>query len=119
MQINSELQNLEQRLGSWNVGSFCGKGTEVYEQLKERILDVCCLQEVRWRGQEAQFVGIKCRSYKLWWSGNNNGIGGSGISVKEELCKKVVEVHRRCDRVMSRMLVFKEEVMRVICAYGL
>ena len=35
-------------------------------------MDVCCLQELRWRGQGAPFVGVKGRRYKLWW--------------KEELC---------------------------------
>ena len=32
--------------------------------------------------------------------------------------EKVVEVRRRCDRVMGIGLVFGEEVVRVICAYA-
>lgn len=31
----------------------------------------------------------------MWWSGNANGVGGTGILVKEELCDKVVEVQRK------------------------
>ena len=31
----SGLQNLEIRFGSWSVGSFCGKGIEVREQLRK------------------------------------------------------------------------------------
>ena len=46
-------------------------------------MDVFCLQEVRWRGQGAQF---------MWWSGNSYGMGGVGVLVKEELREKVVEV---------------------------
>ena len=38
--------------------------------------------------------------------------------VKEELCENVVEVRRRCDKVMAIGLVFGEEVVRVICAYA-
>ena len=38
--------------------------------------------------------------------------------MKEELCKKVVEVRRKSDRVMEMVLVFEEEVIRVICAYA-
>ena len=34
-----------------NFGSQSGKG-EVCEPRK-RMIDVCCLQEVRWRGQDA------------------------------------------------------------------
>ena len=70
------------------------------------------------QGEGARFVGCKSRRYKLWWSGNNDGIGGVWISVKKELCKKVIEVRRKSDRVMTMVLAFVEEVMRVICAYA-
>ena len=36
--------------------------------------------------------------------------------VKEELCKKVVEVRRVSDRVMT--LVFEEDVLRLICGHA-
>ena len=61
------------RMGTWNVGSMSGRGTEVCEELRKRRMDVCCLQEVRWRGQGAWFMGVKGRRYKLWWSGNSEG----------------------------------------------
>ena len=111
-------KRLGARFGSWNVGSISGRGTEVCEELKKRKVDVCCLQEVRWRGEGARFIGVKGRRYKLWWCGNDNKTVGVGILVKEELCEKVVEVRRRCDRVMGIGLVFGEEVVRVICAYA-
>ena len=57
------------RFGTWNVGSISGRGTEVCEELRKRGIDVCCLQQVRWRGQGARFMGVKGRRYKLWWSG--------------------------------------------------
>ena len=38
--------------------------------------------------------------------------------VKEELCENVVEVRRRCDRVMAIGLVCGKEVVKVICAYA-
>ena len=37
--------------------------------------------------------------------------------VKEELCDKVVEVGRVSDRVMS-VIVFEEDVLRLICGYA-
>ena len=56
------------------------------KQLRKRKADMCYRQEVRWRGQGARFVGCKGTRYKLWWSGNNDRIGGVGILVKEKLC---------------------------------
>ena len=42
----------------WNVGSLSGKG-EVCEELRKRMIDVCCLQEVRLRGHGARMLGMK------------------------------------------------------------
>ena len=48
-------------------------------------MDVCCLQEVRWRGQGPWFRGMKLkgRRYKLWWSGNSDGMRGVVGAVRE------------------------------------
>ena len=40
------------------------------------MIDVCCLQEVRWRRQGAGMLVMKGRRYKLWWSGRGDGVGG-------------------------------------------
>ena len=111
-------ERLRVRFGTWNVGSMSGRGAEVCEELKKRSMDVCCLQEVRWREQGARFVGVKGRRYKLWWSGNSDVTRGVGVLVKE-LCEKAVEVRRKSDRVMTVVMAFEEEVVRIICLYGL
>ena len=74
VQVRSPGYWLLYRFGSWNVGSrpISGRGTEVYEELRKRKVDVCCLQEVRWKGEEARFFGVKGRRNKLWWCGNND-----------------------------------------------
>ena len=38
--------------------------------------------------------------------------------MKEELCEKVVEIRRTSDRIMTMVLIFGEEVVRLICAYA-
>ena len=49
----------------WNLGSLSGNGGEVCEELRKRMIDVCCLQEVRWSGQGARMLRAKGRRYKL------------------------------------------------------
>ena len=64
------------------------------ELLRKRRVDVCFLQEVRWRGQGARFVGVKGRKYKLWWSGNNDEIGvriSESEKTMREGCRKFKE----------------------------
>ena len=65
------------------------------EELSKRRVDVCCIQEVRWKGQGARFVGTSGRRNKLWWSGNDAGFGGVEILVREEIPGNVVEVRKK------------------------
>ena len=109
----SGLRNLEVRFGSWNIGSFCGKGTEEYEELKKRKVDACCLEEERWRKLRARFFGVKGKRYKMRWRDNNDGIVGIAI-LEKELHEEVVKVRRKSNSAMALVLVFEEEAMRVI-----
>ena len=56
---------------------------------------------------------MKGRRYKVWWSGKGDGVGCVGVIVKK-LCEKVVAVRRVSDRVMTVVVVFEENVMRLI-----
>ena len=38
--------------------------------------------------------------------------------VKEELCVKVVEVRRVSDRVMILLVVYEQDVLRLVCGYA-
>ena len=107
------------RVGTLGLGSLSGKGRDVCEELRMRMIDVCCLQEVRWRGQGARMLGINGGRYELWWSGKLYVVGGVGVMVKEEMCKKMLEVRRACDRVMTVVVVFEEYVLRLICGCAL
>ena len=53
---------------------------------------MCCLQELRWRGQGSRMLGMKGRRYKLQWSGKGDGVGGI-----EVMMEKLVEVRRISD----------------------
>ena len=79
---------------------------------------MCCLQEVRWRGQGARMLGMNGRIYKLWWSGKGDGVGGVVVIVNEDLCEKVGEVRRVSDGVNTVGVVFEVDVLRLICGYA-
>ena len=90
------------KLGTWNIGTLNGKGLEICDELWRRNVDLCCLQEVRWKGCGARLIGLQGRRYNLWWSGDQEGNGGVGELVKEEQHDKINEVRREeLDRVIS------------------
>ena len=55
------------------------------KELRKRRVDVCPMQEIGWKNQEARLVDAQGRRYKLWWSGNDAGSVRVGILVKEEV----------------------------------
>ena len=61
-------------------------------------------------------VEMKRRRSKLWWSGKGDGVSDVVFMVKEELCEKMVRVTMVGDRVMT-VVVFEEDVLRLICGY--
>ena len=44
--------------------------------------------------------------YMLWWFEKGNGVGGVVV---------VVKIRSMCDRVIAVVLVFDEDVLRLIC----
>ena len=47
----------------WDIGSLCGKG-DFCEELRKRIVDVYCMQEVRWRERGSSIFAIE-RKFKV------------------------------------------------------
>ena len=51
---------------SLSCGSLRVSGADVCEELRGRMIAVCCLYEVRLRGWGARMLGMEGRRYKLW-----------------------------------------------------
>ena len=75
---------------------------------------MCCLHEVRWRGQGARVLGMKGTRYKLWWSGKGDGVG---VIVKEEQCENVGEERRGHDREMT-VVIYEAGELRLISGHA-
>ena len=88
------------------------------EELVMREVGICCIQEMRWKGMGSKFVRSSGKRFKLWWSGNEDKIGGVGVLVREDLCMNVVEINRISDRVMVVVIIFGKKVVRIVCAYA-
>ncbi|XP_029644345.1 uncharacterized protein LOC115218561 [Octopus sinensis] len=86
--------------------------------LERRCVDVCCVQEVRWRGALARVLTGKAYRYKLIWEGNSDEIGGMGILLAEKWVDKVIEEVKVCDRVLKLRLVLKNGIATIISAYA-
>ena len=67
------------RIASLNVGTMCGNASEIVETLARRRIEICAVQETRWRGCSTRMItGKHCR-YKFLWSGDKSSFGSVGI----------------------------------------
>ncbi len=106
------------RLCSINIGTMRGRGREVVEMLGRRKIDICCTQEVKFKGQGCKNYGTENEKYKLWWSGETTAAAGVGILVKEDLVEDVIEVERKSSRIMKIKMVLGRKILHVFSVYA-
>ena len=106
------------RVGSLNVNTLRGRVCEVVETLTRRRIDICCVQETRYRGGQCRTVKGKDSKYKLIWSGNDKGTAGVGVFVAEEWIEKIFEVQRVSDRIILVKLIVGQHVLSILSVYA-
>ena len=105
-------------VGTLNVNTLRGRVCEVVETLSRRKVDVCCIQETRYRGGNCRIIKGKDTRYKLYWSGNDKGTAGVGVFVAEEWIEKVFEVQRVSDRILLVKLIVGQHVVTLLSVYA-
>ncbi|KAK3555021.1 hypothetical protein QTP86_005710 [Hemibagrus guttatus] len=129
------------RIGTLNVGTVTGKGRELADVMERRKVDILCVQETRWKGSKARSIGA---GFKLFYYGvdsKRNGFHPSdddldlrspirsteraldtksltGVVLKEEFVRNVLEVKRVSDRVMSLKLEIEGVMLNVVSGYA-
>ncbi|XP_029640445.1 uncharacterized protein LOC115215424 [Octopus sinensis] len=83
--------------------------------LGRRCVDLCCVQEVRWRGSSVRFLKDEEHRYKIFWVGNTDRIGSVGIFFAEKWVDKAIVV-RVCDRILKFRLVLQQGLATIILA---
>ncbi|XP_047264616.1 uncharacterized protein LOC124896819 [Capsicum annuum] len=87
---------------------------ELVKILRNRKINIVCVQETKWVGSRARDVD----EYKLWYSSSERHRNEVGILMDEELKGQVVEVNRVSDRVMTINLVIEGFTVHVCSAYA-
>jgi len=107
------------RVGTVNIGSMNKRSHEVAEMLTRRKVDVCCLQETRWRGGSARKIIGKDSIYKFFWSGSDlSGNGGVGVMLAEKWIYSVISVDRHNHHCIQLRLLIGTVIVNLICCYA-
>ena len=92
------------------VGKVEGNTEGKAETLKRRCVDICCLQEVRWKGQGVEMIG---NGFKFLWRGSCKAENNVGVIVANWLIGKVVGVEGFNDRAMKINIVIGNVVWEI------
>ncbi|KAK6745007.1 hypothetical protein RB195_011614 [Necator americanus] len=102
------------RLVTLNFGTLTGGSRELADSLRKRRVDICCVQETRWKGSKSRELGD---GYKLIYHGTSNR-NGVGIILNESFRDSVTAVDRLSDRLMAVKVDTEEVELRVVSAYA-
>ena len=95
-----------------------GRSNEITDTVARRCIDLCCLQETRWRGSSARKITGRDCIYKFFWSGDPSGLGGVGILLAEKWIDKVLSVVRINHRIMMLRLLVGKIILSIFCVYA-
>ena len=110
--FNVETVMANYHFDTWNIGTLKGRSGEVCEVLHRKV-KVCCIQEVRWKGEGSRAL----QGYKFIWKGNSEGTAGVGVLVANELVDRIIRIERISDRVIAVDLVIGEQIVKVVSCY--
>ena len=106
------------RFGTVNVGTISGRANEIAEMLTRRKVDLCCLQETRWRGGSACLIKGKNTIYKFFWCGDQSGFGDVGIMLAQKWINNVIFVKRYDHRCLQLRFLVGTVIVNVICCHA-
>ena len=62
-------------VGTLNIGTMTGRGTELADMMERRNVDILCLQETKWKGSKARNIGGGCKIFYNRADGKKMGLG--------------------------------------------
>ena len=81
-------------------------------------MDICCVQEVRFRGNQSRVFEGKATKYKFTWSGNDIGTYEVRVLVAEKWISSILEVNRILDRIIHLRLNLGKTLVSIVSVYA-
>ena len=96
--------------GTWDIGTLKGRSGEVCEVLWRRKVQVCCIQEIRWKDEGSRAL----QGYKLIWKGQvanrfHEAHGNFGYGTRNTEGERILEFAEAMGYVVTSTL-FKKRV---------
>lgn len=105
--------------GTVNVNIKSNWGNKVAEMLTCWKVDLCCLQETRWKRGSAHLVKGKNSTRKFFWKGDQSGFKCVGIMLAKKLINNVIFVTMYDHYCLWLRFLVETIIISVISCYPL
>ncbi|XP_063533678.1 uncharacterized protein LOC134743977 [Cydia strobilella] len=113
---HSHLSSNKIRLATWNLGSLTGRSQELSKVLHKRRINICCLQETKWKGSKSKDIG---NEYQLIYHGCDNKRNGVAIVLDKHFKTRILSITRKSDRLISiKLALDNQQSTNIISAYA-
>lgn len=105
------------RIATWNIKSLNNRDQEIIEELKERKIDLCALQETKKKGNGQKDYG----DYVLVYSGVDKGrraVAGVGILIHSKYKDSIEDCVYHSERILKIKLTTNKLKINVISVYS-
>lgn len=105
----------EVRISTWNIGTMTGRSAELSAILERRRINICCVQETKWKGAKSRQLG---KGYKLYYMGKEASRNGVGVILDQHFSEKVIDINRISDRIISLKLALdRQPCLNIVSVY--
>ena len=120
--IKTKKTNIKLRVATWNVGTLKTRSAEELEILSRRRVDICSVQEHRWKGgiraNQVRILKGKSCKYCFYYCAHQSGLGGTGMLLAENWADKVIEDQCISDRILLLKLIIGKAVLTLLSTYA-
>ncbi|XP_063389078.1 uncharacterized protein LOC134674852 [Cydia fagiglandana] len=93
-----------------------GRSLELSEILKKREINICCIQETKWKGSKSRDIG---HGYQLVYHGTETKRNGVAVALDQDLKQRIINIERKSDRLIAiKLALDSQPVLNVISAYA-
>ncbi|XP_072934923.1 uncharacterized protein [Epargyreus clarus] len=113
---NSHLYINKIRLATWNLGSLTGRSQELSKILQRRNINICCLQETKWKGSKSKDIG---NDYQVIYYGIDNRRNGVAIVLDNNFKTRIINITRKSDHLIAvKLALDNKQITNIISAYA-
>ncbi|XP_047989345.1 craniofacial development protein 2-like [Leguminivora glycinivorella] len=113
---HSHLTIKRLRLATWNLGSLTGRSQELSKILQKRRINICCLQETKWKGSKSKDIG---NDYQVIYHGTDNKRNGVAIVLDNNFKARIINITRKSDRLIAiKLALDDQQITNIISAYA-